>query len=90
MLDAASLAAELAGYEEINLLCGHYEGVDQRILDAKIDREISIGDYILTGGKPRQCCRYIASCAIFLVCWATAPVQRGESFCHDGLLEYPQ
>lgn len=50
------LAAELAGYEEINLLCGHYEGVDQRILDAKIDREISIGDYILTGGSCRQWC----------------------------------
>ena len=45
------LAAELAEYEEINILCGHYEGVDQRILDAKIDEEISIGDYVLTGGE---------------------------------------
>ena len=45
------MAAELAEYDEINILCGHYEGVDQRILDAKIDREISIGDYVLTGGE---------------------------------------
>ena len=45
------LAAELAEYEEINILCGHYEGVDQRILDAQIDREISIGAYVLTGGE---------------------------------------
>ena len=42
---------ELLGYEHIVLLCGHYEGVDQRVIDLFIDEEISIGDYVLTGGE---------------------------------------
>ena len=42
---------ELAREEELVLLCGHYEGVDQRALDAVIDEELSIGDYVLTGGE---------------------------------------
>ena len=41
----------LLSYEHIVLLCGHYEGVDQRIIDLYIDEEISIGDYVLTGGE---------------------------------------
>ncbi len=45
------MARGLAFYEEINILCGHYEGVDQRIIDELIDEEISIGDYVLTGGE---------------------------------------
>lgn len=42
---------ELADIENICILCGHYEGVDQRLLDEFIDEEISIGDYVLTGGE---------------------------------------
>ena len=42
---------ELADVENICILCGHYEGVDQRLLDEFIDEEISIGDYVLTGGE---------------------------------------
>lgn len=42
---------ELAEYEELTLVCGCYEGVDQRFIDAEIDEEISVGDYILTGGE---------------------------------------
>ena len=45
------LAQELAKEPELIILCGHYEGVDQRALDHYIDLEISIGDYILTGGE---------------------------------------
>lgn len=84
------LAAELAGYEEINLLCGHYEGVDQRILDAKIDREISIGDYILTGGElPAM---VLIDCIMRHIpgVLGNSASAEGESFCYDGLLEYPQ
>ena len=44
-------AEELSGFEVVNILCGHYEGVDQRVLDHLIDEEISIGDYVLTGGE---------------------------------------
>ena len=41
----------MAGYEELILLCGHYEGIDQRVLDEIVTDEISIGDYVLTGGE---------------------------------------
>lgn len=44
-------AKELRRHENIFILCGHYEGVDQRILDKIVDEEISIGDYVLTGGE---------------------------------------
>jgi tRNA (guanine37-N1)-methyltransferase len=46
----AAKSQELAKYEHLILLCGHYEGVDERVLEAEIDEEISIGDYVLTNG----------------------------------------
>ena len=46
-----SLARELAGCSKLVLICGHYEGVDQRFIDLCVDHEISIGDYVLTGGE---------------------------------------
>lgn len=46
-----SIARKLANKNHIILLCGHYEGIDQRIIDKYVDEEISIGDYILTGGE---------------------------------------
>ena len=83
------LARELAAEDEIMLLCGHYEGVDQRALDACVDEEISIGDYILTGGE-------IAAMALIDCVARFVPGVLGsedspedESFSH-GLLEYPQ
>ena len=48
-------AMELAGYDQLILLCGHYEGVDQRVLDRIVDEEVSIGDYVLTGGELAAC-----------------------------------
>lgn len=44
-------ARELAGYEELILVCGHYEGVDERFIELCVDEELSIGDYVLTGGE---------------------------------------
>ncbi len=44
-------AVELSGLEHLILLCGHYEGVDQRVLDEIVDEELSIGDFVLTGGE---------------------------------------
>lgn len=46
----AAKGRELAQYEHLILLCGHYEGVDQRVLDSDVNEEISIGDYVLTNG----------------------------------------
>jgi len=46
-----SIVKELSEMEHIILICGHYEGVDQRVIDLCVDEEISIGDYILTGGE---------------------------------------
>lgn len=42
---------ELAQYENIAILCGHYEGIDERVIDAYVDEQISIGDYVVTGGE---------------------------------------
>ena len=49
------MAVSLAKEEELILLCGHYEGIDQRVLDEIVDEEISIGDYVLTGGEIAAC-----------------------------------
>lgn len=45
------IVRELSDYDELTLLCGHYEGIDQRIIDRYVEREISIGDYVLSGGE---------------------------------------
>ncbi len=82
-------AAELSKYDNVIILCGHYEGVDQRILDMIVDEDISIGDYVLTGGEIPAC----------IVVDATARLKDGvlaESACYEdesiasGILEYPQ
>lgn len=82
-------AEELAGYDQLIILCGHYEGVDQRIIDEIVDEEISIGDFVLTGGELPAC----------IVTDSVARIVDGvlsDPECHikesisSGLLEYPQ
>ena len=82
-------ARELAQEEELVLLCGHYEGVDQRALDLCIDEEISIGDYILTGGE--LAAMVLTDCVARFIpgVLGSAESPEEESF-SDGLLEYPQ
>lgn len=79
---------ELLNYEHLVLLCGHYEGIDQRVIDLFIDEEISVGDYVLTGGE----------LPAMVVCDCVARYVEGvisngslvdESFA-SGSLEYPQ
>ena len=84
-----ALAKELAQEKELILLCGHYEGVDQRALDACIDEEISIGDYILTGGE--LAAMVLTDCVARFIpgVLGSAESPEEESF-SDGLLEYPQ
>lgn len=79
---------ELLEYEHLVLLCGHYEGVDQRVLDLFIDEEVSIGDYVLTGGElPAMVVADSVSRYVDGVLSAGSLVD--ESF-SENLLEYPQ
>ena len=83
-------AAELArDYDNLIILCGHYEGVDRRIVDEIVDEEISIGDFVLTGGEIPAC--ILTDCVARLVDGVLSDAE-----CHEkesissGLLEYPQ
>ena len=80
---------ELAQMPRIFLLCGHYEGVDQRVLDKIADEEISIGDYVLTGGELPA---LVLTDAIARMCENVLPsAEAYEDESHyNGLLEYPQ
>ena len=79
---------ELSKKEHIILLCGHYEGIDQRVLDEIVDEEISIGDYVLTGGEiPAMV--LIDSVSRYIDGVITKESVEEESF-SNGLLEYPQ
>ena len=83
------MAKELAAYDELLFLCGGYEGVDERAIELTVDREISIGDYVLTGGElpalvvMNAVARYIDG----VLGSSESTVE--ESF-SSGLLEYPQ
>lgn len=83
-------AAELArDFDNLILLCGHYEGVDRRIVEEIVDEEISIGDYVLTGGEIPAC--ILTDCVARLVdgVLSDAECYEKESI-SSGLLEYPQ
>ena len=86
---STALARELAQEEELVLLCGHYEGVDQRALDLCVDEEISIGDYILTGGELAAMVLTDAVARFIPGVLGSSESPEEESF-SDGLLEYPQ
>jgi len=83
------LVEELAKHEHLVLLCGHYEGVDERVLEMLVDEEISIGDYVLTGGE-------IPAMVLIDAVSRTVPgvLSNDESYGDEshmnGLLEYPQ
>ena len=82
-------ARQLAQLPAVTILCGHYEGVDQRVLDALVDEQISIGDYVLTGGE-------IPAMALIDCVSRMIPGVLADEVCFteeshfSGLLEYPQ
>lgn len=83
-----NIVTEYAALDRILLLCGHYEGVDQRVIDLFIDEELSLGDFVLTGGE-------IPAMAVTdAVSRYVDGVIKGESLISEsfsnGLLEYPQ
>ena len=76
-------------YDQLVLVCGHYEGVDERFLEACVDEEISLGDFVLTGGEIAAMAVADAVCRLVPGVLADAQCYIGESH-WDGLLEYPQ
>ena len=82
-------AKELSRLDRIVILCGHYEGVDQRAIDRIVDEEISIGDYVLTGGEIPA--TVLVDAVSRLVDGVLSSPECYEKESHsDGLLEYPQ
>ncbi|MCL2527237.1 MAG: tRNA (guanosine(37)-N1)-methyltransferase TrmD [Defluviitaleaceae bacterium] len=82
------IAEEMAAQPEIILLCGHYEGLDERIIEEIVTDEISIGDYVLTGGEPAALVLMDAVSRLVPGVLGKADSYKDESF-SDGLLEYP-
>ncbi len=76
-------------YDNICILCGHYEGVDQRVLDLLVDEEISVGDYVLTGGELPAMVLSDAICRMLPGVLSNDECFTQESH-YNGLLEYPQ
>ena len=84
-----NVALELSEYDNLVFLCGHYEGVDQRIIDEIVDDEISIGDYVVTGGEIPACIVIDAVSRLKDGVLASSECYEGESVA-SGILEYPQ
>ena len=84
-----AIVKELAEYDNLIILCGHYEGVDQRVLDMIVDEDISVGDYVLTGGELPACILIDAVSRLKEGVLASAECYEGESHA-SGILEYPQ
>ncbi len=78
-----------ASYEHMVVLCGHYEGVDQRVLDEIVDEEVSIGDFVLTGGEIGAVAVIDATSRLIAGVLSDEENAVDESLT-DGLLEYPQ
>ena len=83
------LVKELSEKKHLVLLCGHYEGVDQRALDLNIDMEVSIGDYVLTGGELPAMVLIDAVSRHIPDVLGSSESAKDESF-SDNMLEYPQ
>ena len=82
------IASDLSQLNGITLVCGHYEGIDERVREHWIDRELSIGDYVLTGGEPAALVVIDAVCRLIPGVLGNDASPADESF-SAGTLEYP-
>ena len=83
------VAKEFSGIEHIVIICGHYEGIDQRIIDKIVDMEISLGDFVLTGGEIPAMAVIDSVCRLVPGVLSEQSSYENESH-YNGLLEYPQ
>ncbi|MBL7132053.1 MAG: tRNA (guanosine(37)-N1)-methyltransferase TrmD [Candidatus Omnitrophica bacterium] len=83
------LAQKLSKNKHLVLICGHYEGIDERVRMSLVDEEVSIGDYILTGGELPAMVLVDTIVRLLSGVLGDKDSVKSESFCH-GLLEYPQ
>ncbi|MBM3166462.1 MAG: tRNA (guanosine(37)-N1)-methyltransferase TrmD [Chloroflexi bacterium] len=84
-----NIVRELSGYEQLVLVCGHYEGIDERVAAYLTDEEISIGDYVLSGGEVAA--MVIVDCIVRLLPGVVgSEASLVEESYTDGFLEYPQ
>lgn len=82
-------AKELLQYDRLIILCGHYEGIDERAIELTVDEEISIGDYVLTGGELPAC--ILVDCVSRMIDGVLSePLCYEDESIASGLLEYPQ
>ena len=81
-------AEELSQMENVFIICGHYEGIDQRIIDKIVDEEISVGDYVLTGGEIPAMVLVDSVARMCPGVLSDAECYKEESI-YSGLLEYP-
>ena len=81
-------AADLSGEKELIIICGRYEGIDQRIIDSYVDDEICIGDYILSSGEVAALT--VIDCVYRLLDGVISSDSLEEESFSNGLLEYPQ
>ena len=84
-----NLAKDLSKQKKVNIICGHFEGIDQRVLDHRKIEEISIGDFILSGGETASYVFLDAILRLIPGVIGNENSKNEESF-ENGLLEYPQ
>ena len=84
------MAEELSREDDLVFLCGHYEGIDQRVIDEVVTDEVSIGDFVLTGGELPALVMMDAISRMVPGVLSNEESAGTESFMGDGLLEYPQ
>lgn len=85
-----SLAADLSKSDQVILICGRYEGVDERVAQALVTDEISIGDYVLSGGEPAAVVVADAIVRLLPGALGSETSSHNESFSEEGLLDFPQ
>ncbi|MCV3769367.1 MAG: tRNA (guanosine(37)-N1)-methyltransferase TrmD [Wolbachia pipientis] len=85
-----SIARELINFSHITILCGRFEGIDQRVIDEYTPYELSIGDYILSGGEPAAMVLLDTCIRLLPGVVSNSDSLAEESFSYSGMLEYPQ